>query len=455
MVAMKDHSPLKHSKKYLMVLLFLISTGILSLSFYRNQWGIADQAWFQNFQRDSESYILGRLVKSRQDGIFSSSGLTGKGNGLSVEGQYQAYLHQDQFLDYEPYKSQIGLQGMFFSYLDKISPFESEQNLRVFYVLTALLTGLVLSAVLLWFSTELGLFAASFVFISTLLSRWILVFGRNLWWSTWAFYLPMVICMFLLASEEESKNSKSWTLSVFISLGVFMKCLVSGYEFMTTTLVMLAVPILYYGIRRGWKRKLILKRLFYVQFGALFSIFMSLAILTFQLSSIEGSYLNGGKYILNALGERTHGNLASDRQIIQESLEAEVLPVVSQYTQQVMVDLNNLIHVDQKWLIDAFSIRFIDVCLFLLLSTLLGFGLIRMKSLSSRNKKKITALIAGTWFAILAPLSWFVVFKAHSYIHTHMNSITWHMPFTLFGFALTGYVVRIFLIEIRKKMAPS
>jgi hypothetical protein len=48
------------------------------------------------------------------------------------------------------------------------------------------------------------------------------------------------------------------------------------------------------------------------------------------------------------------------------------------------------------------------------------------------------------WFSLLAPLSWFVIFKAHSYIHTHMNFIVWQMPFTFFGFAACGLLVERF-----------
>jgi hypothetical protein len=34
-----------------------------------------------------------------------------------------------------------------------------------------------------------------------------------------------------------------------------------------------------------------------------------------------------------------------------------------------------------------------------------------------------------------------VLFKAHSYVHTQLNFILWQMPFTLFGFALGGFVL--------------
>jgi len=152
----------KPSTFFKIALLFIFSTGALFLGFYKNQWRVADQAWFQNFQRDSESLVIGRLVKSRQDGIFSSAGFPGLGDNLPIEGQYGAYIHHDSFHGYEPYKSQIGFQGMLFSFLDRISPFEPSQNLRLFYGLTALLSALALSAVILWLYTQFGLLTAVF-----------------------------------------------------------------------------------------------------------------------------------------------------------------------------------------------------------------------------------------------------------------------------------------------------
>ena len=48
----------------------------------------------------------------------------------------------------------------------------------------------------------------------------------------------------------------------------------------------------------------------------------------------------------------------------------------------------------------------------------------------------------ATWFSFLAPLSWFVIFKAHSHCHTHMNFLVWQMPFTILGVALCGVASR-------------
>jgi hypothetical protein len=61
----------------------------------------------------------------------------------------------------------------------------------------------------------------------------------------------------------------------------------------------------------------------------------------------------------------------------------------------------------------------------------------------------------STWVSILAPLSWFIIFKAHSYIHTHMNYIVWQMPFVLFGSALCGVVLAGVLRDLVRMMRDS
>jgi hypothetical protein len=61
---------------------------------------------------------------------------------------------------------------------------------------------------------------------------------------------------------------------------------------------------------------------------------------------------------------------------------------------------------------------------------------------SAPHDRSVPALIMASWFSILAPLSWFVVFKAHSYSHLELNFIVWQMPFTFFGAAITGLAVR-------------
>jgi hypothetical protein len=53
-------------------------------------------------------------------------------------------------------------------------------------------------------------------------------------------------------------------------------------------------------------------------------------------------------------------------------------------------------------------------------------------------------------FSILAPLSWLIIFKAHSYVHTFMNNIVWQMPFTIYGFAVCGLVIQSLVTRTSK-----
>lgn len=67
------------------IVIWVISTLLLFFGFYTNILHIAEQHWFENHQLGTESLIIGRMVKSRQDGIFSAGGLTGSGTNKKVE----------------------------------------------------------------------------------------------------------------------------------------------------------------------------------------------------------------------------------------------------------------------------------------------------------------------------------------------------------------------------------
>ena len=97
---------------------------------------MAEQGWFQNHQQDTESLVVGRMIKAKRDGIFSAGGLTGQVSGIkqltindtlqwsgqAVSSQYQAYYNDLDFTSFNPYFSQIGFQAISFSLIDKILP---------------------------------------------------------------------------------------------------------------------------------------------------------------------------------------------------------------------------------------------------------------------------------------------------------------------------------------------
>ncbi len=150
-----------------------MSIIILFFGFFSNSWKVADQQWFKTHQKDTESHVMGRMVKSRQDGIFSAGGLNGWGTAKKVDQewipstargpQYNAYLYNYSFENYSTYNSQPGGQGMIFSLLDKLIPMSSIAKFWLFYILTSLLTAIALTLIIVWSYKEFGGLAAIFV----------------------------------------------------------------------------------------------------------------------------------------------------------------------------------------------------------------------------------------------------------------------------------------------------
>ena len=100
------------------LLLFLLSAILLFLGFDRNQWGLVSADSYGNFDKFSESLVIGRLVWTGQRGFFADGALLGTGDAPSpiigdaeFDHQYKTYLANGQFETYLLYKSQSGGQA--------------------------------------------------------------------------------------------------------------------------------------------------------------------------------------------------------------------------------------------------------------------------------------------------------------------------------------------------------
>jgi hypothetical protein len=100
---------------------YLTSFLILTAVFFTNLFGILN-ANFGEFQKDSESIVIGKLAVSQREGIFYESGLTGTYGSLLTTNQYDIYINNKVVKkeNYTSYLSQIGGQGIFFSFIDKL-----------------------------------------------------------------------------------------------------------------------------------------------------------------------------------------------------------------------------------------------------------------------------------------------------------------------------------------------
>lgn len=423
-------------KKFLLPAFLLCAAASMFLGFYRDQWGLVREKKFSLFQKGDESYVIARMVMTRQSGLLSYGGLLGWGD-LDVDEsevadpqyqrQYDVYFSGGSFQSYLPKQSHPGFQGLLFSLLDRVSPFAPIENLRLFRMLNSGLLALTLTGVIAWFLRAVGFLPALMVFASIVTSAWMTLFGRNLFFVTWIFYLPLLTLLWRLEGEKEGRRLSDRGLFGLMLTLILVKCLFNGYDFILPTLGLAASPILYYAIRERWEARSVVRRLILAAAGMGLGIILSLLVLSVQNMIVSGSLQGGVQYILETFARRTLGGSSTIPALYEEAYRASTWEILKTYF-------------SESYFGKAYFPYYAVTGLFAIASVLYLTAQ-KLRPGDAEERSRGMALLWTTWLSLLSPLSWYVIFKSVAYFHTHMNYLPFHMPFTLFGFALCGYTV--------------
>jgi hypothetical protein len=433
------------------VCLFIFTVFAFTLGYYMNYWRVIDQDKFKSFDVYCQSQVLGRVIRAEKEGIFSDAGLNGWVRDDSLMKnmtwedarafQFDIYtknlkLGKTNFFIYD---TQIGGQAMLFSLIDKTSPFSNSTNLKLFWMITSLSLALLMSVFIFWVFKNYGFYPSLITFILLLSSPLLTIFGRNLYLIFSTFYLPFIIMLLLLHYESVQKTTISLRrLFIISSVLVFIKLLFTGFEFITTALVMFAVPLFYYLFLLRWKLNFFFKRFAVVVSGALSGTIFYVILYSYQLSTIKGSFIWGFKNILSSFLRRSYGNSADFDIAFKPSFESNLFDVLKIYLRSPALAFNktNLFNIETLiWILIIFS--------------LLSFLPKNISPTTYKFRKRNVALVLTTWVSILAPLSWYIIFKAHSFVHSNgFDDIVWCMPFLLFGFALIGSILSSLIKDI-------
>ncbi len=426
------------TNKLFIVSLFILSISILFLGFQRNQWQVINAKKFNTFQRDVESYVVARMVISRQAGLFSYGGLIGWGDidiqtvlrSEDYEHQFETYFRDQNFESYWTKRSHPSFQAIFFSALDSLSPLSSTTNFRSFRALTSALLALTFSGIIVWFYSELGLLSALIVLISLVISPWPTLFGRNLFFVTWVFYFPMLILLFWFRAETSNFRYSNRLIFWVVFVLILFKCLFNGYDFILPTLGMTATPLIFYAQRQGWDKTLFARRFATTVAAAFLAIISSFLILAIQVALATGEPFAGIDFILTNTLIRTSG-LDTDT----------VLQTISLWSVLNVYFRESYLH--------SIHIPFWSLIVLFGGVSMIYWGLRKWRAIPSIPGD---SLVLTTWFTLLSPLSWYIIFKSLAYYHTHMNYLPWLMPFTIFGFGLCGFVLETALRQKKKKL---
>lgn len=416
---------------------FLGSTIVLFLGFFLNAWGVVPSDEFAGFQRDSESLVIARMVESRQNGLFAHNALLGWGDADPQDLHEDDYAHQyDIFLSgrgfqsYSVYKSSTGGQALLLSALHNVSPWTPAVDLRNFRGLVALLLALSISLFIAWLGDEFGAPIALFVTATTLVSQWITLYGRNLFYFIWASFIPLAMMAWYLARSTKKAELRVLHLTGVAFLAILFKCVVSGYDFIIPALSMPLAPLGYYAVRDRWPFPHFIRRSSLLLLGMAAAIGISIAILASQLQVAEGSFWGGVSSIFGTLGRRTY------------YADATLLPDYVSTVNSTPLSAVLWTYLSQSSAVALLGLRFWDL-LGIFSGVTIAYAILhQLQPDRFPDKEKSLGLIAVTWLSLLSPVSWFVLFKGQAVVHTHTNYLAWHMPFTLLGYAMTAWLIR-------------
>lgn len=448
---------------------FITLTILFSLGFYRNQWNVVPMDDVLYRRNVSETFILGRLVKSHQDGILSAGGLLGMGdvsvgnfNNATIKNQIRKYNEGTGFSRYWTYRSQPGFQGIAYSLVDSWTDFAPSTNLFIFRSSISIASALVLAGVCLWFLLEVGWIASIGAAIYVVFSTRLAVFGGNLFWSLWSFYLPFLVPAFMLRrADGKGESVLTFRFAVVVFFLSFIKILFSGFEFITTALMMTTVPLIYYAVLKGWKWTLLIRALVITGMSLAASVLAGLLLLLVQIRMDVGNFRGAFAHIIFSFKNRSYDNeeLANGMtDSLQVTLE-KIWDVIVYNLNGYAFSLSHRFSVNSGVLRDVLDGRYLFLVMLFIIATVLVLAMHAHLREAKSNRAGL-ALTAACWYSALAPLSWFVVFRDHALGHTTLDYLVWEMPFTLFGFALVGYTVsalsRLGLQQFRfSKRVPS
>lgn len=426
-----------------------LSFIILVLGFSCNLWHVSPDSKFGRFDEYSESLALGRMNRSASDGIFSYGALPGVNYEKDKYPENSDFLFLTYSLQEDYYKSgtvtdsfdvymtQTGGHLTFFSIINKILPFSHSINFHIIHTINAILSALCFVLILGWAYRNFGLIPSSVMLLLIALSPWLTYYGYSLWWGLWCIYIPFVTTLLVL-ERNHKKRIPPAKIIFYIALSVFIKCVLNGFEIITTSMVALVCPIVYYFFLE--KKRLI----DFIYFSAKVTVFSAVAafaemlLLITQIRAVKGSFGTGIEHIVHSYLRRT--TITDDSSFIYYASPVNLL---HKYLKGNAFEWGFLPQGSKPfWFIGFFTIMIVAA----------GWIFWAGRKLSQPFRRRNLALLLTFIFSALAPLSWLIIFRQHSANHFHLDYIVWYVPFALFGFLVIGESISLIIKAIYRRV---
>ena len=397
-----------------------VSFTVFFFMFFDNILSTAPYQAFAGFQIESQRLVTSRIALTVAEGPKAKA-------GFLIDGS-------------EPYLAQYGLQGRILGIIGRplygpapyIANFMRKINfgdlsvtdvvVRCLEALVAATTAAAITGVVYWIYAEFGFVAFLSAFAAVVVCPALTVFGRNLYWVPATWFLPMGFSAFWLFYAIKFRWHKAIIIAGLLVGEMFLIYIKSlcGYEYLSTVVIAAGVPVVYYGIKCCWPRRTVLVLLVSLGVGSIAGFSGALVTHGHQVAVLQhkASVWDGLDIVVQKAAVRTCG--ADCKQLsgkILSGYNADEMKLVSTSYFVVLV----------KYLINfkTGAIPIIPAFVWILVLVL------ATKKLLRQNTPSDTGVAVAAWVSMLAPMSWYILAKPHSAIHTMMNYVLWSVPFTV------------------------
>lgn len=406
-------------------ILLYITFGILLFCAFSNKFQWVDSKWYENWQSDSEWLVQQRIYDDLQLGFSHNYGLLGEYSGSDI-GKYD--------INHEAYTAQVGLQGLFYGIVFKVFP---QLPIKAGNCLTII--GLVMCClfILKWVKDEFGFFSSLLSCFIIMTSKWLIVSAQNMYWVSFTLFIPMILTLILLKTEEKYGKLSLKKMFFFSVVAIFIRA-ACGYEFISLAMINLELPLFYYAYKNQWGVKTFITRFLLVAGAAFLGFFLAVIICIIQVYLYSGSIYTALDALIGRIGYRTGAfrDVIAYTGFVRESLITSKWSVFETYYNQ------------GESLIVGFRMNYILPTIVFGTSFICISG--KISPTIEKYRRKLASLGIMTWVSFLGPLSWFFLATGHAYIHTHICYMLWSMPFLILGLTLTGITIKMLIYDILK-----
>ena len=357
-----------------------------------------------NWDRYSQDLVFGRILQMQQ-GQSVPGGFLGSYTPEWGDNQNRSLFRDGAapaVTEFVSYTHQSGLQGTLLGLVNRgllgLFPDGARRETMLYTVNSVLFYAAALCVCLaVW--RAVGALPGAACLAAVLLAPWVQRGMKDLYWCLWTWLLP------LLAALLVCRLRRRWCYAVVFA-AVLVRCL-CGFEFISALLILCELPLVYCFFACPEQRRDWFARMTGVGFSAVGGVAAALGVWLWQGRLYFGSWAESADNIARTVSLRV------------TALETASLP-------ESTVTVGEVLHL--YFVQDATPLLQLGPFSLTVRGLLAVTGVLLAAALLLRWREVLP--MAAVWgISLLGPVSWMVLSKTHSAVHTHLMPMLWHFAF--------------------------